>query len=145
MKAIQFDQYGPPEVLALVDVDVDVAEPHPRAGQIRIRVRAAGVNGLDGKIRAGLAREMFEVTLPSGIGSDAAGIVDEVGDGVTDVQVGEAVFDIGSNALAEHAVLDAWARMPEGLSFEEAAGYPIPVKTAFRVLDQVGLRSARPC
>jgi NADPH:quinone reductase-like Zn-dependent oxidoreductase len=136
MKAIQFDQYGPPEVLTLVDVD----EPHPKAGQVRIEVRAVGVNGLDWKIRAGYLREMFEIPLPSGTGSDAAGIVDAVGDGVTDVQVGDAVFGFGKGVLAEYAVLDAWARMPDGLSFEEAAGYPIPVETAFRILDQVGIQ-----
>jgi hypothetical protein len=49
MKAIRFERYGAPDVLALDDVD----EPHPRAAQIRIRVRAAGVNGPDWKIRAG--------------------------------------------------------------------------------------------
>ncbi|PRY32420.1 NADP-dependent oxidoreductase [Umezawaea tangerina] len=139
MKAIRFDRFGPPEVLALVDVD----EPHPRPGQVRVGVRAAGVNGLDWKIRAGLMRDFFPVELPSGTGSDAAGVVDEVGDGVTDVRVGDRVFGVGTNALAEHAVLDAWALMPDGLSFEEAAGYPIPVETALRVLGLVDLRPGR--
>jgi NADPH:quinone reductase-like Zn-dependent oxidoreductase len=135
MKAIRFDRYGSPEVLALVEVD----EPHPQAGQVRIAVRAAGVNGLDGKIRAGHMRQIFEVTLPSGTGTDAAGIVDEVGDGVTGVQAGDAVFGVGRGVLAEYAVLDVWAAKPDGLSFEEAAGYPIPVETAFRILDQVAV------
>ncbi|MDQ0774222.1 NADPH:quinone reductase-like Zn-dependent oxidoreductase [Streptomyces aurantiacus] len=135
MKAIRFEQYGPPEVLALVDAD----EPHPQAGQVRIKVRAVGVNGLDWKIRAGHLREVFEVTLPSGTGSDAAGIVDEVGEGVTGVQAGDAVFGTGRGVLAEYAVLDVWAPMPDGLSFEEAAGYPVPVETAFRILEQVGI------
>ncbi|WP_033340501.1 NADP-dependent oxidoreductase [Catenuloplanes japonicus] len=136
MKAVIFDRYGPPDVLALADVDA----PHAGQGQIRIRVRAAGINGLDGKIRAGLMRELFEVTMPSGTGSDAAGIVDEVGDGVTGVRAGDPVFGVGRNVLAEHAVLDAWAAVPDGLSFEEAAGFPIPVETAFRLLAQVALK-----
>jgi NADPH:quinone reductase-like Zn-dependent oxidoreductase len=136
MKAIQFYRYGSPEVLALVDVD----EPHAQAGQVRVKVRAVGVNGLDWKIRAGHLREIRDLRLPAGTGSDAAGIVDEAGDGVTDVRAGDAVFGFGAGALAEYAVLDAWARMPEGLSFEEAAGYPIPVETAFRVLDEVGIQ-----
>jgi NADPH:quinone reductase-like Zn-dependent oxidoreductase len=135
MKAIQFDRYGPPRVLALVDVD----EPHPQAGQVRVKVRAVGVNGLDGKIRAGHLQGFFEVTFPSGTGSDAAGIVDEVGDGVTGVQIGDAVFGLGRGVLAEYAVLEVWAPMPDGLSFEEAAGYPIPVETALRILEQVGV------
>lgn len=121
MKAIRFEQYGSPEVLALVDVD----EPHPGPGQVRIEVRAAGVNGLDWKIRAGHLRQMFEVHLPSGTGSDASGAVDEIGAGVSDVAIGDAVFGIGSGVVAEYAVLDAWAVKPAGLSFEEAAGYPV--------------------
>jgi NADPH:quinone reductase-like Zn-dependent oxidoreductase len=135
MKAIRFDRYGPPEVLALVDVD----EPHAGPGQVRIAVRAVGVNGLDWKIRAGHMRQVFHVRLPSGTGSDASGVVDQVGAGVSDVEVGDAVFGVGAGVLAEHAVLDAWAVKPAGLSFEEAAGYPIPVETAFRILDQVGV------
>jgi NADPH:quinone reductase-like Zn-dependent oxidoreductase len=135
MKAIQFEQYGPPDVLALVDID----EPHPGQGQVRIKVRAAGVNGLDWKIRAGHMRQMIDTQLPSGTGSDASGVVDQVGDGVSDVKVGDAVFGIGTSVFAEYAVLDAWAVKPDSLSFEEAAGYPIPVETAFRILDQVGL------
>jgi NADPH:quinone reductase-like Zn-dependent oxidoreductase len=139
MKAIRFDRYGPPEVLALVEVDA----PHAGAGQIRIRVRAAGVNGLDWKIRAGHLRQVREERLPSGTGSDAAGVVDEVGEGAADAIVGDAVFGFGAGVVAEYAVLDAWARMPEGLSFEEAAGYPIPVETAFRILGQVGIRAGQ--
>jgi NADPH:quinone reductase-like Zn-dependent oxidoreductase len=135
MKAIRFDRYGPPEVLALVDVD----EPHAGPGQVRIAVRAVGVNGLDWKIRAGHMRQVFHVRLPSGTGSDASGVVDQIGTGVSDVEVGDAVFGVGTGVLAEHAVLDAWAVKPAGLSFEEAAGYPIPVETAFRILDQVGV------
>ncbi|MTD52895.1 NADP-dependent oxidoreductase [Amycolatopsis pithecellobii] len=136
MKAIRFERYGAPEVLALLDVD----EPHPQAGQVRIKVRAVGVNGIDWKIRAGQLREMLDPPMPAGTGSDAAGIVDEVGDGVTGVQAGDAVFGFGAGVLAEYAVLEAWAGMPDGLSFEEAAGYPIPVETAFRILDEVGIQ-----
>lgn len=139
MKAVRFERFGPPDVLTLVDVD----EPHASAGQVRIRVRAVGVNGLDGKIRAGHLRGVFDVDLPAGTGSDASGVVDEVGDGVTDVRVGDAVLGVGPAVLAEYAVLDAWAHKPEGLSFEEAAGYPIPVETAFRILDLVALAPGR--
>ncbi|WP_214401032.1 NADP-dependent oxidoreductase [Pseudonocardia lacus] len=135
MKAIRFERYGPPDVLALVDVE----EPRPGPGQVRIEVRAAGVNGLDWKIRAGHMRQMIDVRLPSGTGSDASGVVDQVGEGVSDVEVGDAVFGVGTGVFAEYAVLDAWAVKPDSLSFEEAAGYPIPVETAFRILDQVGL------
>lgn len=119
---------------------VDVDEPHAGAGRVRISVRAAGVNGIDWKIRAGYMSEQMPLSLPAVTGTDAAGVVDEVGEGVDGVAVGDAVFGSGSATFAEHAVLSGWAVMPEGLSFEEAAGYPVPVETAVRILDQVGVR-----
>lgn len=137
MKAVQFGEYGGPEVLGLVEVD----EPHAGAGQVRIAVRAAGVNGLDWKIRAGYLSEQMPIPLPAGTGLDASGVVDEVGDGVSGVAVGDAVFGAGSATFAEYAVLANWALKPEGLSFEEAAGYPVPVETSIRILDHLGVQA----
>lgn len=139
MKAIQFSEYGGPEVLQLVDVE----EPHAGPGQVRIAVRAAGVNGIDWKLRSGEMREIMPVSLPSGTGIDAAGIVDEVGEGVQQVAPGIAVFGSGSATLAEYAVLTDWAPLPDGLSFEEAAGYGVPVETAIRILNQVGIQAGQ--
>jgi NADPH:quinone reductase-like Zn-dependent oxidoreductase len=136
MKAVRFAEYGGPEVLRLVEVD----EPHAGPGEVRIAVRAAGVNGIDWKIRAGYMREQMPLSLPSGTGMDAAGVVDEVGDGVGDVAVGDAVFGSGSATYAEYALLSSWVAKPAGLSFEEASGYPIPVETAIRILNQVGVQ-----
>ena len=136
MKAVQFAAYGDPEVLQVAEVE----EPHADPGQVRIAVRAAGVNALDWKARAGYLKDQMPLPLPAGIGVDAAGVVDEVGDGVTGVQVGDAVFGSGSQTYAEYAVLTSWAAKPEALTFEEAAGYPVPVETAIRILDQVGVR-----
>jgi NADPH:quinone reductase-like Zn-dependent oxidoreductase len=136
MKAIQFPEYGGPEVLRLADVD----PPHAGPGQIRIAVHAAGVNGLDWKIRTGYLRERQKLDLPAGTGIDAAGIVDEVGDGVEGIAIGDAVFGTGAATYAERAVLSHWARKPGGLSFIEAAGLPVAVETAFRIIDQVGVR-----
>lgn len=136
MKAVQFVTYGEPEVLRLVDAE----PPHAGPGQVRIAVRAAGVNGIDWKIRAGYMREQREIPLPAGTGIDAAGVVDEVGEGVEGVAVGDAVFGSGTATYAEQAVLSHWAPKPAELSFEEAAGYPIPVETAIRILRQVGVQ-----
>lgn len=136
MRAVRFARYGGPDVLEVAEVD----EPHAAPGQVRIAVRAAGVNGIDWKIRAGYMSEQIPLELPSGTGMDAAGIVDEVGDGVSDVAVGDAVFGSGSATLAEYAVLKSWVEKPAELSFEEAAGYPVPVETAVRILDQVGVQ-----
>lgn len=135
MRAVQFVEYGGPEVLQVVDVE----EPHPSPGEIRISVRAAGVNGLEWKTRQGLLRDHLPLSLPAGIGGDAAGIVNEIGDGVTDIEIGDAVFGSGTHTYAEHAVLTSWARMPRTVTFEEAAGYPVPFETAFRILDTVGV------
>jgi NADPH:quinone reductase-like Zn-dependent oxidoreductase len=136
MKAVQFAEYGGPEVLRLVEVD----KPHAGSDQVRIAVRAAGVNGIDWKIRAGYMGGGTPLSQPSVTGVDAAGVVDEVGEGVKDVAVGDEVFGAGSATFAEKAVLSSWAVKPDGLSFEEAAGYPIPVETAIRILDQVGVQ-----
>jgi NADPH:quinone reductase-like Zn-dependent oxidoreductase len=139
MKAAQFKEYGGPEVLELVEID----EPHAGPGEIRITVRAAGVNSMDWKVRSGQMREMMPLSLPAGSGLDAAGIVDEIGDGVDGIALGDAVLGIGTNTYAEHAVLGEWARKPDGLSFAEAAGFPVPVATAQRILDLVGVKAGQ--
>ena len=136
MQAIRYSEYGPPEVLELVEVQA----PQPGPGQVRIAVRAAGVNGIDWKIRSGAMREQIRLSLPAGTGNDAAGLVDAVGEGVEDVRVGDAVFGSGRWTLAEFAVLSAWCPVPDGLSLVEAAGYPIPVETAVRILGEVGVQ-----
>ncbi|MEU5126152.1 NADP-dependent oxidoreductase [Streptomyces mobaraensis] len=136
MKKVTFAEFGGPDVLRLVDAD----EPHAGPGRIRVAVRAAGVNPADWRIREGQFQETRPVELPAGVGQDAAGVVDEVGEGVEGVEVGDAVFGRGSGTYAEYAVLSAWARMPEGLTFAEAAGYPSVVETALRVIRESGVR-----
>lgn len=138
MKAVQFSAYGGPEVLQGVEVE----EPHASPGQVRIAVRAAGVNLSDlMKIRAGTWKGKA-IPLPSGVGVEGAGLVDEVGEGVTDVSIGDAVFGCGFDLLAQFAVLrpGVWARKPDALSFEEAAGFSVVVETATRILAQVGVK-----
>ncbi|MFG3552262.1 NADP-dependent oxidoreductase [Streptomyces sp. NPDC047725] len=136
MKKVNFAVFGGPDVLQLIDAE----EPHAGPGQVRIAVRAAGVNPVDWRIREGQVLGAHPIELPSGVGLDAAGVVDEIGEGVEGVEVGDRVFGEGSDTYAEFAVLSAWARMPEGLTFEEAAGYPSVVETALRILREVGVR-----
>lgn len=138
MKAVQFSEYGGPEVLQVVDM----GEPHASPNQVRIAVRAAGVNLSDLiKIRTGRWKDQ-PIPLPSGVGVEGAGIVDEVGEGVTDVSIGDAIFGCGFNMLAQHAVLRSgvWSRKPDDLSFEEAGGFSVVVETATRILAQVGVK-----
>jgi NADPH:quinone reductase-like Zn-dependent oxidoreductase len=136
MKALQFSEYGGPDVLHVADV----GEPHAAAGQIRVAVRAAGVNPIDWKLRSGAMRETAPLELPSTLGVEVAGVVDEVGDGVTDVALGDDVFGfaVGGGA-AERAVLEHYARKPADLSWAEAAGLPVAVETAVRTLDALGV------
>ncbi|MET9864401.1 NADP-dependent oxidoreductase [Streptomyces smyrnaeus] len=144
MKKVSFAEFGGPDVLQLVDAD----EPHAGPGRIRIAVRAAGVNPVDWRIREGQFQKDRRtahdpIELPAGVGLDAAGVVDEVGEGVEGVEIGDRVFGEGSSTYAEFAVLSAWARMPEGLTFQEAAGYPSVVETALRIIREVGVRSGQ--
>ncbi|MGW6013412.1 NADP-dependent oxidoreductase [Streptomyces sp. NPDC055210] len=136
MKKVSFAEFGGPDVLHLMGAE----EPHAGPGLIRVAVRAAGVNPVDWRVREGQILGAHPVELPAGVGIDAAGVVDEVGEGVSGVEVGDHVFGEGAGTYAEFAVLSAWARMPEGLTFEEAAGYPSVMETALRVIREVGVR-----
>lgn len=133
MRAVQFSRFGGPEVLEVVDLP----EPHAGPGQIRIAVRAAGVNPIDWKVRSG----MMGGDLPRRVGQEVAGVVDELGDGVSDVAVGDAVFGFpaGGGGAAEFALLTAYARRPSTLDFAGAAGLPVAVETAVRCLDLLGV------
>jgi NADPH:quinone reductase-like Zn-dependent oxidoreductase len=106
VKAVRFSRFGGPEVLEIVDLP----DPHPGPGQVRIAVRAAGVNPSDWKKRAGL----MDSELPQTLGYEAAGIVDELGEGVADVAVGDRVFGFSAEgaAQAELAVLSDYAPIP---------------------------------
>jgi NADPH:quinone reductase-like Zn-dependent oxidoreductase len=130
VKAVLFDEYGGPEVLYVADVEPPAAGP----GEVRIAVHAAGANVADSKVRAGYFKDYMPVSFPSGTGVDAAGIVDQVGAGVEGVAVGDRVFGNGRSTWAEQAILTSWAKMPDGLNFEQAAGYPLPAETALRIL-----------
>jgi len=113
MKAVRFSQFGGPEVLEIVDLP----DPHPGPGQVRIAVRAAGVNPSDWKKREGL----MDQELPQTLGYEAAGVVDELGEGVADVAVGDRVFGLSEAgaAQAELAVLSYYAPIPSSLGFPE--------------------------
>jgi NADPH:quinone reductase-like Zn-dependent oxidoreductase len=138
VKAVQFTEYGEPEVLRVVEAP----EPHAGSGQIRVAVRAIGVNPWEWKVRSGAMQQIMPVRFPSIPGGEVAGVVDEIGDGIIDVSIGDEVFGfvIGA-AYAEYAVLehDQFAHKPAALPWPEAAALPTAVETAQRALDTLGV------
>jgi NADPH:quinone reductase-like Zn-dependent oxidoreductase len=137
MRAAVYTAAGTPaEVLSVTDID----EPHAGPGQVRVAVRAAGVNPIDWKIVRGLTGK--SPAAPTVPGIDAAGVVDEVGEGVTGVRVGDAVFGQATGgSAAQFAVLTAWATKPDAVPFDVAGALGVVGETAVRVLDLLGLPS----
>ena len=135
MKAVRFSRFGGPEVLEIADL----RDPHPGPDQVRIAVRAAGINPSDWKKREGL----MDQELPQRMGYEAAGFVDEIGDGAVNVSVGDRVFGFTAEegAQAELAVLSCYAAIPASLDFAGAAALPAAIETATRALDQLGAAS----
>jgi NADPH:quinone reductase-like Zn-dependent oxidoreductase len=139
MRAVEFSEYGPPSVVHVAEVE----EPHAGPGSVRIAVRASGVAAGETYIRSGRWRDLVPTTLPYRTGFDAAGGVDEVGDGVTGVDVGDEVFGMATMTTrgtnADYAVLAAWAPKPAAWSWAEAGGAAGSVETGTRVLDRLAV------
>jgi NADPH:quinone reductase-like Zn-dependent oxidoreductase len=138
MRALQFTEYGSPEVLSWGNAP----EPRPAPGQIRIAVRAASVNPIDWKILTGALSGGQPLSGKGYLGYDAAGVVDEVGEGVTGVSVGDDVFGRGQNTQAEYAVLGTWALKPPSVDWAVAAGAGVAGETAERGLRLLGVKAA---
>lgn len=132
MKAIQVHKFGGPEVLEIHEVPT----PKPGPGQILVRVRAAGVNPYDTYMRNGTYA--IKPPLPYTPGSDAAGTVESVGEGVKKFKAGERVYTAKtlSGAYAEYALADESQLypLPEKISFAQGAGLWVPYGTAFTAL-----------
>src|ERR1700738_3277744 len=110
-KEVRIDDDGGIEVLEVRDV----ARPEPGPDQVLVAVRAAGINPSEGKMRAGLVREIFPLTFPSGQGSDLAGVVEEVGTSVNGVAVGDEVIGYTDSRAshAEYALVEATNLTPK--------------------------------
>jgi NADPH2:quinone reductase len=134
MKAILVREFGPPDVMRLAEVP----DPSPGPGQLLVRIRAAGVNPVDTYIRSGTYARTG--SLPYTPGSDAAGVVETVGDGVSFFAPGDRVYTSGTvtGAYAELAVCDASRvhPLPAGSTFAQGAALGVPYATAWRALFQ---------
>jgi zinc-binding alcohol dehydrogenase/oxidoreductase len=141
MRAVRIHEDGGPEVLVVEDVP----DPAPAAGEVLIALRAASLNHLDVWLRQGLP----SVPKPRILGADGAGTVAALGDGATGFEVGDRVLlnpglDDGARIVGEHmdgthaeliAIPAEYVHpIPEGLSFEEAAAFPLVFATAYRML-----------
>jgi NADPH2:quinone reductase len=126
MKAIRIEQNGGPEVMALADIPT----PAPAAHEVRVRHHAIGVNFIDTYHRTGL----YKIALPSGLGQEAAGVVDAIGEGVTRFKVGDRVaYSLGAlGAYAEAHVINEnrVVRLPDAIAFDVAAASLLKGMTA---------------
>ena len=135
MKAIKVEEFGEPEVLQ----HVDVGRPSPGEGEVLIEVRSAGVNYADTMRRRNQYVESQD--LPFVPGSEVAGVVAEVGEGVEDVSAGDRVVTLlGTGGYAEYAVAPAQGLipLPEGLDFDRAAAIPLQGLTAYHCIKTSG-------
>jgi NADPH:quinone reductase-like Zn-dependent oxidoreductase len=143
LKAIVYREYGPPEVLHLEEVE----KPSPGQGEVLVRVHAAAANAADWRL---MRADPFLVRLAEGLrrprrqilGADIAGVVEELGPGVTALKPGDRVFgDIGVNGgFAEYAIARAslLASIPDGIGFEQAAASGMAAVTALQALRDAG-------
>jgi NADPH:quinone reductase-like Zn-dependent oxidoreductase len=140
MKAARIDGYGGKEVMRFYD---DAPRPNADAGQVIVEVRAAGVNPFDWKVREGYMQQVVPLSFPATLGSDVAGVVVELGEGVTNFQMGDAVYGeanslSGQGSFAEYTPVKATALAPkpEHLDFVQAAAVPLAAASAYQALVQ---------
>ncbi|QLE72937.1 NADP-dependent oxidoreductase [Streptomyces rectiverticillatus] len=133
MKAAVFQEFGGPEVLKVEEVET----PRPGAGEIRVRVKAAGVQAYDTAVRAGWTPPGMTLSFPQTVGNDFAGVVDELGEGVTEFAVGDEVLGWAVlSCYAEYLVVSAEqvVAKPSGMPWEVAGSFSASAQTAHTAL-----------
>jgi NADPH:quinone reductase-like Zn-dependent oxidoreductase len=134
--SVQFSEYGNTDVLRMVEVPA----LSPAPGQVSIAVRSAGINPIDWKTMQGLMRGEVPLALPAGLGTDVAGVVDQVGAEVTEFRVGDAVMGASlTPSFAEFALADpaSLIKKPDGIKWEVAGAGG----TAYAVLNELRVRA----
>ncbi len=130
MKAIRFHEIGEPEVLRYEDVE----KPKPGAGHVLVKIHAIGVNFADTRLRRG--QYLIQPQLPAIPGAEASGVVEEVGEGVDNSILGQRVAFLHRECYAEYVAVPAQSLipLPENISFEEGAAFPLQALTAYHML-----------
>jgi NADPH:quinone reductase-like Zn-dependent oxidoreductase len=138
-KAVQFDSYGGIDVLEVRDVP----RPVPGVGEVLVEVKAAGINISEAAIRAGVVKDMFPATFPSGQGSDLAGVVAELGSGVSGFAVGDEVIGFSNlrSSQAEYVTVPATqlTAKPAVVPWEVAGSLYVAGVTAYAAVRAVRL------
>ena len=138
-KAVQFDSYGGVDVLQVRDVP----RPVPGAGEVLIEVKAAGINPSEAVIRSGALHHLFPATFPSGQGSDLAGVLAELGPGVSGFAVGDEVigFSMRRSSQAEYVTVPAnqLTPRPTNVPWEVAGSLFVAGVTAYAAVRAVHL------
>ncbi|WBB68384.1 NADP-dependent oxidoreductase [Micromonospora sp. WMMD812] len=138
MRVAGFAQHGGPEVLRLMERET----PRAGSGQVRVRVKAAGVQPFDCALRAGWTPPGVAPSLPTVPGNEFAGVIDQVGEGLTGLGIGAEVLGFGQlNAYAEYVVVpaDQVTAKPAGMPWEVAGGFSAGAQTAHIALEQLGV------
>ena len=141
MNALQMKQYGEKDFLEL---NQHAPKPVAGKGQVLIEVRAASINPIDWKIRAGYLKEHLPLTMPATVGGDGAGVVAGVGDSASGLSVGDRVYGYasvvsgGSGSFSElvAAALSTVAPSPEQVNFTQAAALPLVGASAVQAIEQ---------
>lgn len=142
MLAMVLHRFGGPEVLEEATIERPSADP----GQIVIQVAFAGVNPADWKAREGWLSRYFDYDFPFVVGFDAAGIVAAIGDGVTDIAVGDRVVTASNQGIGERGSYAQYVRsarervvkLPDHVSLKDAAAMPTAAITAYEAVFDVG-------
>jgi NADPH:quinone reductase-like Zn-dependent oxidoreductase len=138
VRALTLQTYGGPDAVRLSRVAAPTAGP----GQVLVSVRAAGINGLDWKLREGFVRDAFPIALPTVLGLELAGVVEAVGAGVTRFKAGDRVMGplggLGAYADLVAANADNLARTPDALDDLTAAAMPVAALAAWQSLHLAG-------
>ncbi|WP_019938903.1 NADP-dependent oxidoreductase [Bordetella sp. FB-8] len=138
VRALVLTEFGGPSAAQVSSV----AAPTAGAGQVRVRVHAAGVNGLDWKVREGYVRDAYPLQLPTVLGIELAGVVDAVGPGVSGLRKGDRVMGPlgGMGAYADLVAVNAanLSLVPDSLDFVAAAALPVASVAAWQSLNLAG-------